>query len=562
MTIKIPSKNFYYRQLKSASYQFLSPMLLNELNIERTLTSLIELLAKQGRMSKAGSGDVDAHVERVKVMISKDDWFTGFSPDDWQSIDGWLRAEALRLNKKGKAKRGEVIDFAKPVTGAAYRLGLPSERSRLRNTHTILYQASVEAIMSRGWESKHLRELVQGSAFGEGVSFGEGMPDRPVYDGATEIDILKLIFLRYLSLSEPVASTKVLDEKGQSALNDFPFSEIRLELGQTVDEVLTCFTDSSSPELTDAMITLTSLRLYQLPFKTLSALKSLKLQIEENLESPLALHPEGFQMFMDFGREKNSASAKLSVRHVQQHIQLLNQFFDEMIYIKQLEFCIRDVFDLKKELDTLSGIKRLDFILRNKNDGRVHAAATQRINSLQESASEEGDDETGSEISSMVQRYESPLEVLSRIAIRANSSNALGGIRKWIWAILGLRTDTSLPQALLSGSTKSSSRWSYEPTDLALISLVESCFANYPPEISLYPPVGKRRSMTMKELLSTLEQKYGILVASPPKEFDSAETRIAARENFLAFQSRLRKLGYFQGLSDDFVAQIVERPNG
>lgn len=562
MSVRVPEANPYYRQLKSASYPFLSPMLLNELSIERTLTSLIELLAKQGRMSKTGSADVDQHLGRVEEMLLKEEWFSGFNPDDVESIDGWLRAEALRLNKKGKAKRGEVLDFAKPVTGAAYRLGLPSERSRLRNTHTLLYQSTVEAIKLRGFEPRQLRELVQNSAFGEGVSFGDGMPDRPIYDGATKIDILKLIFLRYLSLSEPVGTAKVNEGDSPGNSSDFPFSEIRINLGQTVDEVLTCFTDSSSPELTDAMITLTSLRLYQFPFVTLNSLRHMSPELANESKRDDQTENNEFRMFMDFTRDKNSAPSRLSAKSIQKHIQLLNQFFDELMFIKQLELCVRDVFDFKKELDSLRGLERLVFILQKKSDSLVNASATQRINSVQDSAVEAGDEETAAEISAMVQKYDSPLDVLTRIAIRANGTTALGGIRKWVWAILGLRTDRALPQALLSGSTKSSDSWRYEPTDLALISIIESCFANYPPELALYPPVGKKSSMTMKQLLSTLESKYGILVATPPKDFDSAETRIAARENFLAFQSRLRKLGYFQGLSDDFAAQTVERPNG
>jgi hypothetical protein len=69
-----------------------------------------------------------------------------------------------------------------------------------------------------------------------------------------------------------------------------------------------------------------------------------------------------------------------------------------------------------------------------------------------------------------------------------------------------------------------------------------------------------RPRMPISELLDTLRDRFGILIDHPPGTLDSADNRAAAAENFEAFKRRLRLLGCFDGLSDDFSAQYVRNP--
>ena len=61
-------------------------------------------------------------------------------------------------------------------------------------------------------------------------------------------------------------------------------------------------------------------------------------------------------------------------------------------------------------------------------------------------------------------------------------------------------------------------------------------------------------------MLRRLHDRFGILIDRPPADFDSADARAGAAENLSAFTQRLKLLGCFQGLSDDFSAQFVTRP--
>ena len=57
-----------------------------------------------------------------------------------------------------------------------------------------------------------------------------------------------------------------------------------------------------------------------------------------------------------------------------------------------------------------------------------------------------------------------------------------------------------------------------------------------------------------------LDPELGLLIDQPPSSLNSADNRAAAAANLEAFKRRLRLLGSFDGLSDDFSAQYVRNP--
>jgi hypothetical protein len=66
--------------------------------------------------------------------------------------------------------------------------------------------------------------------------------------------------------------------------------------------------------------------------------------------------------------------------------------------------------------------------------------------------------------------------------------------------------------------------------------------------------------MRFSELLHVLQQRYGIIVDRPPKEFSDADSIQAAERNRSYFARKLQLLGCFDGLSDDSQYQMVRRP--
>ncbi len=120
---------------------------------------------------------------------------------------------------------------------------------------------------------------------------------------------------------------------------------------------------------------------------------------------------------------------------------------------------------------------------------------------------------------------------------------------KWFWSTGGITKS----YGVLSGTLRYRPSWRYAPSDEALTTLLCLCFVE---------PDGARTLTTLpiQEVLRRLYERFGILIDRPPADFDSADARAGAAENLTAFTQRLKLLGCFEGLSDDFNAQFVTRP--
>jgi len=144
----------------------------------------------------------------------------------------------------------------------------------------------------------------------------------------------------------------------------------------------------------------------------------------------------------------------------------------------------------------------------------------------------------------------SDLERLVHVLVEASRGEVLGNCAKWIRDVGGI----SRGDGLLSGRTRGQRRnWRYFLSDSLLETLVQLHFA-----MDVGGPSGRAiegRPTTISDFLQQLEHRYGILIAAPPEYSDSAETRIAARENLGALRTRLRQMGLFADLSDDFNSQ-------
>jgi hypothetical protein len=105
---------------------------------------------------------------------------------------------------------------------------------------------------------------------------------------------------------------------------------------------------------------------------------------------------------------------------------------------------------------------------------------------------------------------------------------------------------------LLSGTVKSRSSWRYAPSNDLLAVLVQVAAARLSQQ--------GIQSIRLQEFLQFLEQRYGVLIDRPPDMFKGAEYIAAAHDNLRAMQNRLRQMGIFRDLSDDFTIQRLHPP--
>jgi hypothetical protein len=66
-----------------------------------------------------------------------------------------------------------------------------------------------------------------------------------------------------------------------------------------------------------------------------------------------------------------------------------------------------------------------------------------------------------------------------------------------------------------------------------------------------------RPQIRLRDFLTFLESRFDVIVDRPPGFLDTASSRAAAFENLEALKRRLREMGYFRELSDDFTAQYL-----
>ena len=133
----------------------------------------------------------------------------------------------------------------------------------------------------------------------------------------------------------------------------------------------------------------------------------------------------------------------------------------------------------------------------------------------------------------------------------------LDGVRKWFSTVGGFReTGSANSVSILSGESRFISTWHYSMSDSVLNTLMYLCF------LDENGSVIERPEIALSDVLSKLRNRYGILINEPPYGFDSPEHHAAADENFSAFKARIKQLGWFAGLSDDFDAQYISRPSG
>jgi hypothetical protein len=204
-----------------------------------------------------------------------------------------------------------------------------------------------------------------------------------------------------------------------------------------------------------------------------------------------------------------------------------------------------------EEITSLPLADSLVAVLRERENPMV---STYAIYSMQSIEHETRDNPSGTDddldfISGVMDSELSPIDQLTTLLTEGLAAKGLRSQAQWFWSTGGIKK----PYGLITGALNSRRSWRYAPSDDLLEAILLVCFTT---------DNGTRRlqRMPIVELLEILRDRFGILVNEPPSLLNSADNRAAAAVNLEAFKRRLRLLGCFDGLSDDFSAQYVRNP--
>ena len=564
MKIELPKEP---KDLKSFVFTELNLVELNSIEVDRLLPHIYESAIKGGRHAgalKDFSADAYESVYLPELLARED--VRGFdTPAGKDVIDAWLRSSVVSFGRSGVAHRADKMDYIRARTVAAYRAGFP-DRRRSRQADTVTYAQMLKDVERRqklGWlqgdrnAKQILRELVQGSV-GDGVEITDPPKWAPKYDGHTLVDISTLITLLFLEGFEAKSAAPAdnLAKKGPKSRDaryraDSAVPAAAAPLGSDVVTYLLTYGESTPLQTAQHLTAILGLRLFQLPLRTSLAIHEL-LQTRElpsdmqesagaNSDNPLA-------QYVDFSGDASSGSRDIARACVQRDLRLMQSGLRDRLLLKTVRRAAEISELLPKDYEDRSGPQRFRCLAEMVTDTRLVPYFKQDLQSARKANEDSQDDETSAFFASLADSTRPALDRLTAALFEATKARARQAALSWFRDTGGLNR----ANGMLVGDSRHRETWAYAPGNDLVTALLGIAFTDDRARV--------RREMLLSDVLFELTKRFGLLIDQPPHGMDSVAARAAASANLEAFKRRLKLLGVFDGLSDDFSAQSVLNP--
>lgn len=548
MKLVIPkaSRGFVFQRLFSVE--------MNSFDVERLLPSLFFLVVTRGRERGVVRDDPTAIAQSV-VRLAEHAMLQGFDDEaGHRLLERWVRASVAHIGKVGRGRVAEKIDYIIPRTILAYKPGFPAQSSYRRNVHSFLYEAMESALENVSpQEARRLIGAAFAVAFGDGVKIGDAPTYDGRYDGTSSLDIHTLLTLRYLEGFEPTEAGK---KEVASAFGP-ALPCIARQMGADVLGFVDTYARSlPTQELVRELMALINFELFIYTLKLVYATNAL---VSDHSELPPAMR-EVFRssppdIYVDFSSERGSESDRLAHDCVVRDLEELRAFYESAMRLRTLNRCAETGGVPPVGASTPECLSAL---LHMEDCGRTQVWAQLQVEQTERDTLEANPTTEGQDIRDLFQQWrgeagDDSLGLLVRLLCDAQRKNALGAYAKWFVSVGGVRKN----YGMLTGNTKGRHNWRYAMTDDLLATLVH---------LAMIPRFERRREggdgqavrLPLLEFLSLLETRYGLIVGRPPEFANTtAAARDAAHTNLEAMKRRLRQMGYFQALSDDFSAQYL-----
>ncbi|USQ79195.1 hypothetical protein NF556_16465 [Ornithinimicrobium faecis] len=509
---------------------------LNDTDVDRMMTKILERAVKRGRVSgsKVDTKDYEGYLAKLQGSPH----LTGVEGErGLEVLDGWIRSSVLVQETAGLRRDTVQMGYLMPLTVAAYRSGLPRSQSRNRKADALVYKVTARALRDRGEsnESAVIQRLFL-DTFGRGVELGPFPSTNPAYDGS-EVDIDTLLALRFIEqFTGNEAHNRELDRL------DPPVPSAVDPIARDLLEFLTFY----GPKLPVAeaythFSALLSLRLFQLPIVTARVIRAL---LSGELPPSSARNP--CAQYVDFVRRRGHPSDELSRMSVQRDLEVMRTFFGDRLLLRSLQDAV-PLLPTRPDLGETAAAQ-LAGLAAMQDDPMMQMALKMQVGQIEGGLA--ADDEGRSFIAELRDSHGlSAAHQLTAILVEGLRKRGLENQVKWFHSAGGIKKS----YGLLKGELRSRSSWRYSLSDESLVALLCMLFVD---------ESGQRTTsrLPIREVLARLEERFGLLIASPPPDLDSADARAGAAENLSAFTQRMKLLGCFEGLSDDFSAQFVTRP--
>jgi hypothetical protein len=557
MKIRIP------KELAGVLYPKALMIELNDFNIDLFLSALYYKILSGGRPRGRRLNDPTKIDHYIESLAQHPD-LEGFdNPDGKRILSRLTHTSLIVTGFKGRTKQTKQILALTPYSLLSHKPDFPTESSRQRNADTFIYQALRKSMGS----DDNLRYFLK-KYLGKGIELNNAPDMGGGYDGVTELDTMSRLSI---ALIDGFEATKA----GLSKLernNASPCPTLVEELAKDILGYLFSYTERMPMEA--LTYNLKAVINFELFIYTLKVIYGINQLVKQPDQLPAAMQ-ERFtaslpEIYLDFTAQKGSISQQMAINSVRDHIEAYQLFLRSLLTLRQLDSyaeILKRNPRYKREIELaldgqISGASYLQGLLSLIE----HPSLGIRIDALAQLDEEKireanyGDDDESREqvdqwFETLLSGAESDFDRLITLLTEGQRNKSMTNLIAWFSGVGGLHK----PFGLLRGDTRSRLSWRYEASNDLLGVLVQLASARMAPQRQGDNPI-ELPAIRLSDFLHFLEERFGILVDRPPSQFQGADHTAAARDNLRAMLARLRQMGIFTDLSDDFTVQRLHPP--
>jgi hypothetical protein len=568
------------KELRGFAYDGAIPFDMNDALLDTMLPTLFLRVVTEGRDVRTINADSTKIAESVESLATHAR-LQGFEGElEKRALDRLVRSSLVTIGYKGRGRReaDKQIDGIVPYSLASFRVGFPKQRTRVRRIDQFIYQALLAQF--REHPTAKVKTLFE-DLFGQGIAVSIGPPVSATRVPSEDIDLLTDLSIAYLDSFPSITVAQSKSVLGRSIPTSLP--AVQRRFGRDLYRYLVTYGSRLPTTILIRQLTaLIGFELYVFTAKLMVALPELTAnpdRLPPAMESgdPVCSPPE---LYVDFSSQITGVSRLMSVTALRRDIEATEDFVRAVLRLRYLNRLIdrqRKTHTLRVRIeqeigseDSIRDPALLQGLLRLQSDPdlelRLEAAALNDLDAIRhdnpipqieiEDEGELDDSVSNSLVDPLLDERLSPIDQIVELLCFSQQQKIQQNVVRWMTSVGGL----GQPYGLMVGHTHSRRSWRYAPSNDLLAVLVQLAAIDYQgwhPEKQTDPiPV------SLKHFLDWLELRFGLIVDRPPSNlgFDSPDHVAAARNNLQAMLRRLRQMGIFEDLSDDFSVQRLVPP--
>ncbi|MBE3566494.1 MAG: hypothetical protein IMW90_12290 [Thermogemmatispora sp.] len=559
MKVKLP------KELRGVRFSLVLPIELNDFDVDLLLPLLFFSILAGGR-GRSGMKNDPGTISLYSDRLSQHPAVEGFAdPEGRRLLERLVRTALITVGRVGRGHKDEQITSIVPYNLLCYKPGFPEKSSRLRSADLFLYQA----LRSCKENDQNLRQFFE-EIFGRGVKLGKAGDLGGEYDGTTEVDTLTRLSLAFLDGFESIKPGLRREKDAHSGACPGLTYELAADLVQYMSAYHRAM---PMPAFIHHLLILINFELFIYTLKVVYAVNALVAQPESlppAMGEPPAPSPPA--LYVDFTGQPGP-SQEMAHACVRRDIEAYQSFLSANLLLRQLQSYVEQLRRNSRRRalidgllgDATAGPLYLQRLLMLRDQSSIYADIEAHASHDIDRIFEENKDPEEPE-STLATKYldellasaESDLDGLV-ILLKEGQRDATQNFVHWYWSTGGLKR----AEGLLRGQLKYRPSWQYAPTNDLLAVLVQLAAARLSgSENGLNGDQSNHGPMPIRlqDFLRFLDERFGLLVDRPPAPFVGAEYTAAAQENLRAMLRRLRQMGIFRDLSDDFTVQRLHPP--